>query len=69
MLFLRQVDAFSIACGSQKTANLFLNMLDNHLRQKVKRQGIITAFRGIDVDQAKLNAKKILQNLRKKNTI
>ena len=48
---LRQVDDFAIASPNKKHANSFLDVLDGHLKQKMKHQDNLSSFNGLDVKQ------------------
>jgi hypothetical protein len=50
---MRQVDDFAIAAPDSKTANILLDMIDNHLTIPVKRQGYLDMYNGIDVRQTR----------------
>ena len=51
IILLRQVDDFAIACDNEDTYTCFCDDLDKHLRKPLKRQGLITYFNGVDIDQ------------------
>jgi hypothetical protein len=51
IVFMCQVDDFTIAAPDQRTADIFLNMLDNKLTMPVKRQGLLNMFNSINVIQ------------------
>jgi len=57
LIFLRQVDDFAIASPTPDLASSFLDELDKHLKQKLKRQGLLTSFNGLDVTQTSLYTK------------
>jgi len=57
IIFLRQVDDFAIASPTPELASSFLDELDKHLKQKLKRQGLLTNFNGLDVHQTSLYTK------------
>ena len=54
VLILRQVDDFAIAANDSTIITSILNKIDSHLQQKLKRQGLLTSFNGIDIQQSKL---------------
>jgi len=51
IIFKRQVDDFAIAALAKKTANIFLDMIDNHLTIPLKIQGLLDMFNGINISQ------------------
>jgi hypothetical protein len=51
ILFLRQVDDFSVTASSESAANTVFDLIDNQLTIPLKRLGLITLFNGLDVDQ------------------
>ncbi|KAL7489869.1 hypothetical protein ACHAW6_016196 [Cyclotella cf. meneghiniana] len=51
--FKRQVDDFEFAAPSNKLAHLFYDALDDHLTMPIKRQGMVTLFNGIDIQQTR----------------
>jgi hypothetical protein len=51
--FMRQVDDFAIAAPDQHTADILMDLLDDHLTMPIKRQGLIDMFNGVDVVQTK----------------
>jgi len=51
VIFMRQVDDFAIAAPDEHTANILLDMIDDHLKIPLKRQGLVDMFNGIDVSQ------------------
>lgn len=52
MFILRQVDDFAIAASNTNEINMLLDRIDSHLKQKMKRQGLLTSFNGIDIEQS-----------------
>ena len=50
-MFLRQVDDFAIAIPNKEHADSFLDLLDGHLKQKLKRQWILSSLNGLDVQK------------------
>jgi hypothetical protein len=59
VLFMHQVDYFAIASPNAKTADIFLDMINNKLTIPVKRQGYLDMYNGIDVHQTR-HYKKVL---------
>ena len=57
MLILWQVDDFAIACQEKSNSIALLDRLDSILKQKVKRQGLLSAFNELDVEQTSLFTK------------
>jgi len=57
IVFMRQVDDFAIAAPDQHTADILLDLLDDHLTMPIKRQGLLDMFNGVDVVQSKHNVK------------
>ena len=53
LIFLCQVDDFAIASSLVKLADMFLDELDKHLKQKLKCQGLLSSFNGLDILQTK----------------
>jgi hypothetical protein len=53
IIFKRQVDDFAIAALAKKTANIFLDMIDNHLTIPLKRQGLLDMFNGDNIYQTR----------------
>ena len=51
--FKRQVDDFEFAAPSSKLAHLFYDAIDDHLTMPIKRQGLVTLFNGIDIQQTR----------------
>ena len=61
LIFLRQVDNFAITSPSAKLADTFLDKLDKHLKQKLKRQGLLLSFNGLDIHQTKFFTKVLYE--------
>jgi hypothetical protein len=53
VIFLCQVDDFAIATSNPKTADIFLDMLDEWLSIPIKRQGYLDMFNGINGTQTR----------------
>jgi hypothetical protein len=53
ILLKRQVVDFAIAAPYAKTADILLDMIDEHLKIPVKRQGYLDMYNGIDVLQTR----------------
>jgi hypothetical protein len=53
IVFMRQVDNFAIGAPDQHTADILLDLLDEHLTMPIKRQGLLDMFNGFDVAQTK----------------
>jgi hypothetical protein len=53
VIFLRQVDDFTIATPDSKTVDILLDMLDERLTIPIKRQGYLDMFNGIDITQTR----------------
>jgi hypothetical protein len=53
IIFMRQVDDFTIGAPDQRTADILLDMLDEKLTMPIKRQGLLDMFNGINVVQTK----------------
>jgi hypothetical protein len=51
IIFKCQVDDFAIAAPDDKTANILLNMIDDHLTIPLKRQSLLDMFNGINIFQ------------------
>eukprot|EP00804_Cyclotella_cryptica_P030736 CCRYP_009176-RA/>CCRYP_009176-RA protein AED:0.05 eAED:-0.06 QI:0/-1/0/1/-1/1/1/0/645 len=51
--FKCQVDDFEFAAPSIKLAHMFYDALDDHLSMPIKRQGLVSLFNGIDVQQTR----------------
>eukprot|EP00804_Cyclotella_cryptica_P024685 CCRYP_001671-RA/>CCRYP_001671-RA protein AED:0.29 eAED:-0.05 QI:0/0/0/0.33/1/1/3/0/660 len=51
--FKRQVDDFEFAAPSIELAHMFYDALDDHLSMPIKRQGLVSLFNGIDVQQTR----------------
>ena len=51
VILMRQVDDFAIACPDEHTANILLDLIEDHLSIPLKRQGLINMYNGIDVTQ------------------
>jgi hypothetical protein len=51
--FKRQVDDFAIACKEERIATIIYDAIDEELQIPIKRQGIITLFNGLDVQQSR----------------
>ena len=54
---LRQVDDFAIACSNAQVAEHFWNLIDSHLKAKLKREGLLKRHNGIDIEQTKYTLK------------
>jgi hypothetical protein len=53
VLFMRQVDDFAIATPDAKTSDILMDMIDDHLRIPIKRQGYLDMYSGIDLLQTR----------------
>ena len=53
VLFLRQVDDFSVACQNARIADIVWDMLDSALSIPLKRMGLVTLFNGMDITQTR----------------
>jgi hypothetical protein len=53
VILMRQVDDFAIACPGEHTANILLDLIEDHLSIPLKRQGLIDMYNGIDVAQTR----------------
>ena len=51
--FKRQVDDFAIACKEERTATIIFDAIDSELQIPIKRQGLLTLFNGLDVQQSR----------------
>jgi hypothetical protein len=51
--FKRQVDDFAIACKEERTATIIFDAIDFALQIPIKRQGLLTLFNGLDVQQSR----------------
>lgn len=51
VLLLQQVDDFAISAKNEETINHLLDKIDGHLKQKLKRQGLLSSFNGINIQQ------------------
>ena len=56
-MLLRQVEDFSIATPNKELEDSFLDIVDGHLKQKLKSQETLSAFNGLDVRQTSCHAK------------
>lgn len=53
VLLMRQVDDFAVAAPSSKLADHLFDLIDDHLSIPLKRQGLVTLYNGLDVQQTK----------------
>ncbi len=53
VLFMRQVDDFTIASPDAKTADILFDMIDDKLTIPVKYQGYLDMYNGINVPQTR----------------
>ena len=53
VLFMRQVDNFTISAPSQRIANHLLDLIDKKLTIPMKRQGLVTLYNGLDILQTR----------------
>lgn len=53
VIFKRQVDDFGVAAPNKRCADLIFDALDDNLQIPIKRQGLITLYNGIDVQQSR----------------
>ena len=53
VLFLRQVDDFSISCQDKATAERIIKAIDEKMTIKIKNLGSLSRFNGIDILQTK----------------
>ena len=53
VLFLRQVDDFALSSKSSTTINKVLLEIENHLKQPLKRLGLLQNFNGIEINQTR----------------
>jgi hypothetical protein len=51
--FKRQVDDFAIACTDERISNIIFDAIDSDLQIPIKRQGLLTLFNGLDVQQSR----------------
>ena len=51
VLFLRQVDDFSVAAEDEATCNKVIQEISKHLKAPLKNLGRVTRFNGVEVDQ------------------
>jgi hypothetical protein len=51
VIFMQQVDKFAISAPNAHTADVLLDMLDDHLTIPIKQQGNIDMYNGIDILQ------------------
>jgi len=52
-LFMRQVDDFAIATGTEDTAKQIIADINEHIRLPIKFLGKVTRFNGMDIEQTK----------------
>ena len=57
VIFKCQVDDFAVAAPDERTANILLDMIDDHLTILMKRQGFLDMYNGIDVIQTRYYVK------------
>lgn len=50
-MFLRQVDAFTIACDDKSIAQSIIASINSHMSVDIKYPGLVTQFNGVDVLQ------------------
>jgi len=53
VLFLRQVDDFSVAAENEEICNKVIEEVSKHLRAPLKNLGLVTRFNGVEVMQTK----------------
>ncbi len=53
VLFMRQVNDFSISAPSQRIANHVLDLIDDKLTIPMTRQGLVTLYNGLDIIQTR----------------
>ena len=51
--FKCQVDDFAIACSNERIATIIFDAIDAQLQIPIKRQGLLTLYNGIDVQQSR----------------
>jgi hypothetical protein len=62
-LLLHQVDDFAVASTDTSTSNHVIEQINKHLRIKIKNQGLITMFNGVDIIQSRYYIKNLLRYL------
>ncbi len=53
VLFTQQVDNFAIAAPNTHTSDVLMDMIDDHLKIPIKRQGYLDMYNGINVVQTR----------------
>jgi len=53
VLFLRQVDDFSVAAADEATCNKVIQEISKHLKAPLKNLGRVTRFNGVEIEQTK----------------
>jgi hypothetical protein len=53
VLFLRQVDNFTIACSDESIAKDMIAKINSFMSVQIKYLGLLTRYNGVDVDQCK----------------
>ncbi len=53
VLFMRQVDDFTIAAPDTRTADILMNLIDNHLKIPIKRQGYLDMYNGVNIQKTR----------------
>lgn len=66
VLFLCQVDDFTVGAAKQCTANRLLEQIDVQLTEPLKRQGLVSHFNGWDVNQTRKYVKISVQTYLKR---
>eukprot|EP00804_Cyclotella_cryptica_P017245 CCRYP_016804-RA/>CCRYP_016804-RA protein AED:0.21 eAED:0.21 QI:0/0/0/1/1/1/3/0/813 len=61
VIFKRQVDDFAVAMTSKHIANLIFDAIDNKLSMWIKRQGLLTLYKDIDILQSRWYIKLSMQ--------
>jgi hypothetical protein len=71
VLFLHQVDVFSIACSDKSTAKSLLELLDDELTIPMKHMGLLDLYNGLDVihmrDFIKINCSTYIEKILEKH--
>ena len=50
---MRQVDDFTIAAPDTRTADILMNLIDNHLKIPIKRQGYLDMYNGVNIQKTR----------------
>ena len=53
VLFMQQVNDFSIAAPAVQTADILMDLIDDKLKIPIKRQGYLDKYNGVDMQQTR----------------